>query len=126
MLLMSLSHRYRTITREAHGGSPLERTIDAQARFVYMMARSLSRTEVLLCLEQIQAQRRTNRRTRNQCLQFAAFWALLGLVWILCVPAFAWVAAIMPTVHLLAYLYFGQQRRHLQNLERCLCLLRTL
>jgi hypothetical protein len=126
MLLMSLTNRYRAISREVQGGKPPERSIDVQTRFVYSMARSLSRTEVQMCLEQLRARRRGNQQTQSKCVKTMLFWLVLGLVWIVCVPSWGILGTLPVILHGLAFFYLRRLEKNLVAIERCLSLLKTL
>ncbi len=126
MLLMSLTNRYRAISREVQGGKPPERSIDVQTRFVYSMARSLSRTEVQMCLEQLRARRRGNQDTQRKCAKAIVFWLVLGLVWMVCVSSWGWLGTLPVALHTVAFFYLRRLQNNLIAIERCLSLLKTL
>lgn len=125
MLLMSLTYRYKAISREIHTGSPLERTIDAQTRFVYAMSRTLRRPEAQMCLEQVQAKRQQNHLDQQICLGIFGF--TLAIVAVLCLwlPSLSWIGAVIPAFQFVRLLFLKRTQQNLIGIERCLRLLQT-
>ena len=126
MLLLSLTSRYKAITREMQSAGLPERSINAQTRFVHFVSRSLTRPEVCVCLEQIRVQARHNRRARHNCLKSLIAWLVVAIAWGYFAPAHTWMGGIVPAFHVLGLFYLKRVQANLAAIERCLCLLKSL
>lgn len=122
-MLLNLTSYYEAISRNAHGSRPFERLIDVQTRFVYGMSRSLSCSEIYLCLEQLQTQHHYNRVAQCDCLRFLVLWLIFSLVLGNILPGMWWVSVPILLLPILRLSYLKRLQSRLFAIERCLYLL---